>query len=126
MAITRLRLIILLTPIAFASKKYTGYGAEYVVGYLADIIAVVVLYLALRAITKIEKYKLAFLIFGFALFIEFSQLIQHPILDKIRSIRLGQIIVGGSFDWFDILAYFVGLTLALCLEQELTKPQSQR
>jgi Protein of unknown function (DUF2809) len=108
--------ILILLLIALLSKHYTGLGSEYIVGYFADIMAVAIIYLTIKMIWEVSKYKLALGVLTIALIIEFSQLIKNSLFNAIRANTLGQIVIGGTFDWFDILAYFLGILLALSID----------
>jgi hypothetical protein len=41
--------------------------------------------------------------------IEFSQLIHWPWLDAFRQTTLGALLLGRTFSWWDIVAYWVGI-----------------
>lgn len=45
--------------------------------------------------------------------VEFSQLIHFPWLDAFRSTTLGHLMLGTTFAWGDMLAYTVGVALAV-------------
>jgi glycopeptide antibiotics resistance protein len=48
--------------------------------------------------------------------VEFSQLVHAPALDAIRATRWGHLLLGRGFDPRDLLAYTVGVMLALLIQ----------
>ncbi len=55
--------------------------------------------------------RLALLAVGFAWGIEFSQLYHSPWTDQIRSTRIGALVLGATFNWPDLLAYAIGVSV---------------
>ncbi|WP_069095596.1 DUF2809 domain-containing protein [Methyloligella halotolerans] len=45
--------------------------------------------------------------------VEFSQAVHIEWFDEIRSHALGQLVFGSTFTWWDIVAYWAGIALAL-------------
>lgn len=58
----------------------------------------------------------AMLAYGVCLAVETSQLIHVPWLDAVRATRLGHLVLGVDFDGRDLLAYAVGVLVAVALE----------
>ena len=54
---------------------------------------------------------------GVSFAIEFSQLYHRPWIDRIRGMTIGAMILGSSFDWQDLLAYVIGVTVAVFAER---------
>lgn len=59
--------------------------------------------------------------FGWALLfasaIEFSQLYHPPWLDAIRSLHLGRLILGSTFNWPDLPAYALGIACGAVMDR---------
>ena len=55
---------------------------------------------------------------GVAVGVEFSQLYHAPWIDAIRGTRLGALILGNTFNWPDISAYAIGITLGALLDRD--------
>lgn len=49
-----------------------------------------------------------------AALVEFSQLVSFPPLDAFRATTAGALLLGRTFDWLDIFAYWGGVAVALC------------
>ena len=64
----------------------------------------------------ISTLRLSLLAFGFAWVVEFSQLYHAPWVDAIRSTLPGRLVLGSTFNWPDLAAYAVGITLSAMLE----------
>jgi len=47
--------------------------------------------------------------------IEALQLVHVPWLDALRTTRVGEILLGSTFDWFDVPHYALGAGLAVCV-----------
>lgn len=60
--------------------------------------------------------RLAVLSFAISCAVEFSQLYQAPWLNDIRSTTLGHLALGSTFSWLDIVAYAVGVLIALLVD----------
>lgn len=56
----------------------------------------------------------------FAFGIEFSQLIQHPVMIEARSHWLGALVLGHGFLWIDLVRYAVGIAVAAALDRAMT------
>lgn len=54
--------------------------------------------------------------YGVCVLVEVSQLWHAPILDAARETRLGHLVLGSGFDARDLLAYALGVAVALLLE----------
>jgi hypothetical protein len=60
---------------------------------------------------RASTLRLALLALGFAWAIEFSQLYHSEWIDQIRSTRIGALILGSVFNWPDLLAYAIGVSV---------------
>lgn len=85
--------------------------------YLGDVLAVIVVYLALRAVTRLDQIGAAGVAFAVAVAIELGQLIH--VLDAIglAGNRLARVVLGGVFDPVDLVCYLVGAIVALVLDR---------
>ncbi len=54
--------------------------------------------------------------------VEFSQLYSAPVLDAVRRTTTGQLVLGSGFDPRDLVAYAVGVLIALVLEAAMRRP----
>jgi hypothetical protein len=86
--------------------------------YLGDVLAVVLVYLFIRAVTKLNLPAALTITLAFALAIELSQLFGLMDLLRLRGNRLAHFTIGGSFDPKDLLCYLAG-GLAIALAEAL-------
>lgn len=85
--------------------------------YLGDVLAVTLVYLALRAATGLDRLGAAGIALVIAVLIELAQLVNLLHAVGLGSNRLARIVLGGVFDPRDIVCYLVGSMLALALDQ---------
>ena len=102
-------LLLIVTPLGFTSKFYTGPGAWWFNNYAGGI-----LYEMFRcfAVTLFFPYATAFwvacLVLGITCFLECLQL-WHPLfLESIRSTFTGSTLIGNTFAWWDFPHYAIG------------------
>ena len=60
---------------------------------------------------RASTLRLALLALGFAWAIEFSQIYHSEWIDHLRSTRIGALILGSTFNWPDLLAYAIGISV---------------
>ena len=115
-------LLIIIIPIGFYSKLYTGLGNEWVnnklSGVFYEIFWCLVLYILFP---KVKPYKIAVWVFLITCILEFVQLLNNGILEIIRSTFIGQTIIGSSFSWTDFPYYFIGSVLGYLILKKLEK-----
>ncbi len=115
-----LLVLLLLTPLGFATKFYTGPGRVWVHAYAGDILYPMFWYfIAVLFFPDVRPASLCLLVFLFSTLIEFSQLGNGDALLWLRQSFLGRTLVGVSFSLVDILYYYVGSMLAVFLHLAL-------
>ena len=84
--------------------------------YLDDVLAVILLYAFVRAIFSAPPSNLALKIFAFAAALE---LVQYFGVVQILGVenKILKVIIGGTFDFTDLLCYAVGCVLASAYEK---------
>ena len=65
---------------------------------------------------RASTLALASLALAFAWSVEFSQLYHAPWLDEVRATLPGRLVLGTTFNWLDLIAYAVGVTLGALAE----------
>ena len=60
---------------------------------------------------RASTLRLALLALGFSWAIEFSQIYHSEWIDQIRSTRIGALSLGSTFNWPDLLAYAIGISV---------------
>jgi len=76
--------------------------------YVGDVLAVALVYTALRAVTPLRLLPAIILTLAIALAIELAQLFNLLDALGLRSNRIAATVLGGSFDWLDLVAYGLG------------------
>lgn len=85
--------------------------------YGGDFLVVIFIYCFLKSFWNAPVLQLAAGVLVFSYLIEISQylnLIDHL---GLRHARLAILILGKSFQWFDLLAYTLGIGLVICVER---------
>jgi hypothetical protein len=109
-------LIILITPLGFATKFYSGPAAGFVHHYLGGVLYVIFWMLVLDLIfVKMKPIKTAWIIFLLTSLVEFLQLWHPPFLETLRRHFLGATLLGTTFTWFDFPWYAVGAVLGYAM-----------
>lgn len=82
-----------------------------------DVLAVVLVYLGLRAVTRLEVIGAATTAFAIACLIEIGQWLDLLHLLGLKPDSVAGTVLGSSFDWSDILAYGIGTIAVLLVER---------
>lgn len=102
-------IILVITPIGFATKSYEGVGERWMHNYggaiLYEIFWCLVLFLIFK---KLRPWLNAFYVFLATSLLEVAQLWHPPFLVSIRSTFIGRTIFGTTFVWLDFLYYVIG------------------
>jgi len=107
--ITAIVLLIILIPIGFYSKLYSGIGHEFVNNKLGGVFYEIFWCLAFFIILpKVKAHKIAAWVLIITSILEFVQLLNNDLLAIIRSTFIGQTIIGNSFSWADFPYYIFG------------------
>lgn len=90
---------------------------RFVRPYLGDVLAVVLVYCGLRAVLPLRVLPAAVLAFAIGALIEFGQAVNLLDLIGLRGNPVIAVVLGGSFEWLDFVAYAAGALLALAAER---------
>lgn len=114
--------IIIIVPIGFLTKFYSGPVHTWVNNSLGGILYIIFWSLLLFfIIPDVKPIKITFYVFIGTCFLEFLQLWHPRILELIRSNFIGRTILGTSFSLLDLFHYVVGLVLSLILLKYLNR-----
>ncbi|MEQ1491080.1 MAG: DUF2809 domain-containing protein [Terricaulis sp.] len=85
--------------------------------YIGDVLAVALVYTALRAATPLKLVPALATTLAIAFAIEIAQALN--VLDAVglRDNTIARTILGGVFDWFDLVAYTAGAAIIVAIEQ---------
>lgn len=81
---------------------------SFVRPYVGDVLAILLVYTFLRAITPLSLRSALATTLAIAVLIEVAQAAKLLSALGLGENRLARIVFGGSFDWLDLLAYAVG------------------
>ena len=84
--------------------------------YLGDVLAVVLVYLGLRAVTRLGIVPAVAATLAFAVVIELGQLLGLIDALGLRGNRLAHVVLGGSFDPKDLACYAAGGLVIVAVE----------
>ena len=84
--------------------------------YVGDVLAVVLVYLVLRAVTPLGVIVAAGISLVIAVAVEVAQALNLLGALGLSDNTLARVILGGSFDWLDIAAYTTGALIVLAVE----------
>ena len=84
--------------------------------YIGDCLAVILVYLGLRAVTPLRVLPALFTALAIAFAIEFGQMFHLIDALGLRGNRIAGFILGGYFDVKDLAAYVAGAVAALLVE----------
>lgn len=89
---------------------------RFVRPYLGDVLAVMLVYCGLRAVLPLGPVPAAISAFAIGAVIELGQAIHVLGLLGVHN-RAIRVVLGGSFEWLDFVAYAAGAVLALIGER---------
>ena len=89
---------------------------DFIRPYVGDVLAVILVYSALRAVTRLAIAPALVLTLAIALAIELAQLFNLLDALGLRNNLVAATVLGGSFDWLDLAAYAAGLVIAAVVE----------
>jgi hypothetical protein len=92
---------------------------RFVRPYLGDVLAVVLVYCGLRAVLRIGVLPAAVVAFAIGAVIEIGQAVHVLDLLGVHN-RVIRVVLGGSFEWLDFVAYAAGAVLVLAVERLLS------
>lgn len=118
-------MIILITPLGFLSKFYTGPASDWVNNSLGGVFYVIFWILAVFLIRPYWKpILIAVGVLIATSFLECTQLVNHPALSAIRSTFIGRTIIGSTFNPSDFVYYLAGCAIGLAFLTRMHPPPS--
>ena len=93
--------------------------------YAGDVLAVILLYALARAIFSVPPSNLPFKIFAFAAALELAQYLGAVQILGVEN-KILKVMIGGTFDFADLLCYAVGCILAGAAEKFESKIWQRR
>jgi len=94
--------------------------------YIGDLLVVILIYAFLRIFVHKAYFKVAFFTFIFACLVETAQYYHVISFLGLQENNIARVLIGTSFSWIDILAYFGGFILIIIVEETLKKSTINR
>ena len=118
--------IIIIIPVGFYTKFYSGPASGWVNNSLGGILYVIFWSLVFYLIgPNTNPLKIVTIVFILTGMLEFLQLWHPVILESIRSHFLGRSIIGSSFSQSDFFYYFIGAITAYLLIMFLRRTETK-
>lgn len=115
--------ILVIVPIGFYSKFYSGPAQDWVRNSLGGVFYVIfwclLVFLFFR---RLRTGSIAIFVLLATCLLEFLQLWHPPLLQSLRSTFIGQTILGTTFSWSDFPYYFIGAGLGWLWLKVLARP----
>ncbi len=115
-------LLLLITPIGFYTKIYSGPAAQWVNdslgGVLYEIFWCLLVFLFM---VNARAWVIATSVFIITCFLEVLQLWHPEFLEVIRSYFIGRTVFGTSFNLYDFIYYFIGSGIGYLILTRLQK-----
>lgn len=89
--------------------------------YIGDVLVVILIYSFVLSFFNFRKFPTAMIVLLFSFLIEISQYYHLVKILGWENNKLARTIIGTSFSWQDLIAYFVGITITLILEYGFAK-----
>lgn len=89
--------------------------------YIGDLLVVIMIYCFLMAFHKGSVTITALSVLLFAYIVETSQYFKLINYLGLQNSKPAKIILGSSFEWIDMIAYSLGITIVLCAEKYKTR-----
>jgi Protein of unknown function (DUF2809) len=99
---------------------------NFVRPYVGDYLVVILIYCAVRTFIKANPVKMAIAVLLFAYLVEVLQYFR--IVDRLglSGNLVAKTVIGYGFEWWDMLAYTLGVLTILLVERRLKNAQSTR
>jgi hypothetical protein len=115
-------LLLLITPIGFYTKIYSGPGASWVNDSLGGVFYEIFwCLLVFLFVVKAKAWVIATSVFIVTCFLELLQLWHPEFLEIIRSYFIGRTVLGTSFNLYDFIYYFIGSGIGYLILTRLQK-----
>ncbi|MBA7574696.1 hypothetical protein ES708_16511 [subsurface metagenome] len=114
--------ILIITPLGFYSKFYTGIGETWINNHLGGTFYVIFWCLVVYLIfPKGKPFVIASWVLVVTVLLEFLQLYHPKFLELLRETFIGQTILGSSFNRIDFIFYLLGWIVAILWMTGLNK-----
>ncbi|MBC8382726.1 MAG: DUF2809 domain-containing protein [Candidatus Cloacimonetes bacterium] len=114
--------LLIITPLGFFTKFYTGSGSAWVNNSLGGVFYEIFWCLLIFLIyTKLKPVLIATAVFLITCALEFTQLWKPEFLEILRENFLVRTVIGNSFAWSDFPYYLIGSLAGLALMEMIKR-----
>lgn len=92
---------------------------QFIRPFVGDALVVMLIFSFVRIFYQGKAIKLGFAVLLFAFTIEILQYVELIKILGIEHNKIATIILGATFDWFDLLAYVIGVGIAVSLDKKI-------
>ena len=89
---------------------------EFIRPFVGDVLAIFWVYFGLKIFIRASNYELAHYVLLFAFAVEIGQFYQLINILGLQDNQIARIVMGSTFDWFDLLAYGIGWAIIVMSE----------
>lgn len=92
--------------------------------YIGDILVVILIFCFIKSFVNIRSLYIAISVLAFAYFVELLQYLN--LLDhlNLKGNKIAITLLGGSFDWIDLVNYTLGIIIILVIEKSVCLKRS--
>ncbi len=89
--------------------------------YIGDMLAVILIFCFIKSFINIRSMYIAISTLVFAYFIELLQYFNLLDYIDLKGNKVAAILLGGSFDWIDLVNYTLGIVIVITFEKMILK-----
>jgi hypothetical protein len=97
---------------------------QFIRPYLGDVLVVILIYSFLMSFIRLSYKKAIVFVLIFSFTVEISQYFHLIEVLNLRQCQVAHWVLGSSFNWWDFLAYSIGLAIAFVVESKNPKINS--
>ncbi|MBW4647813.1 MAG: DUF2809 domain-containing protein [Kastovskya adunca ATA6-11-RM4] len=118
--------LLLVTPLGFLSKFYSGVAAQWVNHYAGDVLYEIFwcLFFFLLIPSRKAVNHIPLGVFGVTCALEVLQLWKSPFLEALRATFVGRTLLGTTFSWGDFFYYAVGCLMGWLWLRQIWRSRS--
>jgi hypothetical protein len=117
--------LIIIVPVGFYSKIYSGAFNEWINNSLGGFFYVIFWCLVVRLFSGYRNsFYISVIVLTVTCLLEFLQLWHPSFLEWLRSCFIGQTILGTTFNWYDFIYYILGAISAKFIIDIILKYES--
>jgi hypothetical protein len=90
---------------------------NFVRPYLGDALVVILIYCFIKSFLRLPVFTVAIFVLVFSFTIEFLQYVNVLEMIGLDNSKVARILIGYSFEWIDLLAYTMGISVVLVVEK---------